>query len=135
MTDKNLSKIGQITKKYDLDLLLLFGSRLKDEKYLHSESDFDIAFLSKRKLNLMEETKLIYDLMPIFNSDKIDLVNLKKAGSLLLKQIFENHKVLYCQDPKIYYQYKIYAERRYAEAYPLFQLTRKLIEKFLQRDG
>jgi len=126
-------KINKIAKKYDLDLILLFGSRLREKKYLQRESDFDIAYLSKKDLNLMEEAKLICDLMPIFKSDKVDLVNLKRANPLLMKQIFENHKVLFCRNLKIYYQYKIYAERRYAEAKPLFQLTEELIKSFLKK--
>jgi len=65
-------KIKEIAKKYDLDLVLLFGSQVKDKKYLHQESDFDIAYLSKKDLNLMEEAQLICDLMPIFKSEKID---------------------------------------------------------------
>lgn len=133
MNKVNSKQINKIAKKYNLDILLLFGSQLREKKYLHLESDFDVAYLSKKDLNLMDEAKLICDLMPVFKSDKVDLVNLKKANPLLMKQIFENHKVLHCKDPKIYYRYKIYAERKYAESYPLFQLTHQLIEKFLQK--
>jgi len=132
--DKVKSKqINKIAEKYNLDLILLFGSQLREKKYLHRESDFDIAYLSKKNLNLMEEAKLICDLMPIFKSDKVDLANLRRAGPLLMKQIFENHKILYCSNPKIYYRYKIYAERKYIEAEPLFQLNRYLIKQFLKK--
>jgi len=126
-------KIKKIAKKYNLDLLLLFGSQLGEKKYLHQESDFDIAYLSKKNLNLMKEAKLICDLIPIFKSDKVDLVNLRRAGPLLMKQIFENHKILYCSNPKIYYRYKIYAERKYTEAKSLFQLNEYLIKQFLKK--
>jgi len=133
MINKNFSTINKIAKKYDLDLILLFGSQLRKKKYLHQESDFDIAYLNRKDLNLADEAKLICDLMPIFKSERIDLVNLKRATPLLMKQIFENHKVLFCRNLKIYYQYKIYAERRYVEAKPLFQLTEELIKSFLKK--
>lgn len=126
-------KIKEIAKKYDLDLLLLFGSQVKDKKYLHQESDFDVAYLSKRNLDLMEEARLICDLMPIFGSERVDLANIKRAGPLLLKQIFEAHKVLFCRDLNIYYQYKIYAIRKYIEAKPLFELERRYINKTLKK--
>lgn len=132
MKIKNSIKIKEIAKKYNLDLILLFGSQVR-KKVLHKESDFDVAYLSKKDLDLMEEAKLICDLMPIFKSEKVDLVNLKRAGPLLMHQIFENHKILFCKDPKIYYRYKIYAERKYVEARPLFKLTEELIKGFLKK--
>jgi predicted nucleotidyltransferase len=127
------NKIKEIAKKYNLDLVLLFGSQVRDKKYLHKESDFDIAYLAKKDLNLMEESKLICDIMAIFKSERIDLVNLKRADPLLMKQIFENHKILYCKDPKIYSLYQIYALKRYIEAKPLFELNRQSIEHFLKQ--
>lgn len=131
--EKNLLK--KIANKYSLELILLFGSQVKDKKYLHKESDFDIAYLNKKSLNLMEEAKLICDLMVFFKSNRVDLVNLKKASPLLMQQVFENHKVLFCKDFKKYLKYKIYSLRRYIEAKPLFELTEKSIKNFLKTHG
>lgn len=128
-------KIEELAKKYNLKLLLLFGSRVRDEKYLHKESDFDVAYLSKKDLDLMEEAKLICDLMPIFKSERVDLVNLKRANPLLMQQVFEKHKILYCQDPKIYALYQIYTMKRYIEAKPLFKLTEESIKYFIKQHG
>lgn len=123
-------KIKELAEKYHLSMALLFGSQVEGK--IHSQSDIDFAYLSEKKLNLMEEAKLICDLMPIFKSEKIDLVNLKKAPPLLLKRIFDNHQILFCRDKKIYYAYKIYAIRKYLEAKPLFRLRAESLEKFLQ---
>lgn len=132
VSGENSKKIKAIAEKYNLELLLLFGSRVIG-KALHKESDFDIAYLSSRKLDLTEEARLITELMPIFKSDKIDLVNISMAHPLLLKQIFMNHKIIFCKNLSVYFQYKIYAERKYAEAKPLFQLRRVLIKNFLKK--
>lgn len=129
---ENSEKIKEIAEKYDLELLLLFGSRVKG-KTLHKESDFDVAYLSDKKLDLKEESRLIMDIMKIFKSDKIDLANIKMAHPLLMKEIFTNHKIIFCKNLSVYFQYKIYAERKYAEAKPLFQLRRVLIENFLKK--
>lgn len=130
--DKIRPKIEELAKKYQLSLMVLFGSQV-EQKYLHKESDFDIAYLSEKDLDLMEEAKLICDLMPIFGSDKVELVNLKKTGPLLMKQIFEKHNILHCKDSEIYHRYKIYALKRYIEAQPLFSLRNLLIKKFFQK--
>lgn len=129
---ENSKKIKEIAEKYNLELLLLFGSRVIG-KALHKESDFDIAYLSSRKLDLTEEARFIIELMPIFKSDKVDLANISMAHPLLLKQIFANHKIIFCKNLSVYFQYKIYAERKYAEAKPLFQLRRVLIKNFLKK--
>lgn len=129
---ENSKKIKAIAEKYDLELLLLFGSRVIG-KTLHKESDFDVAYLSDKKLDLMEESRLILDIMKIFKSDKIDLANIGMAHPLLLKQIFMNHKIIFCKNLSVYFQYKIYAERKYVEAKPLFQLRRVLIKNFLKK--
>lgn len=128
-------KIREIAKKYDLDLLLLFGSRVRNKKHLHKESDFDVAYLSKKDLDLMEEAELICDLMSVFKSERLDLTDLKKAGPLLRQKIFEDHKILYYKNPEIYSLYQIYAIKGYIEAKPLFELTRQFIENFIKQYG
>ncbi|MBU3924655.1 nucleotidyltransferase domain-containing protein [Patescibacteria group bacterium] len=131
-SEENSKRIKEIAEKYDLELVLLFGSRVKG-KFLHKESDFDVAYLSNKKLDLMEEARLIMELMPVFKSDKVDLVNIKLAHPLLLKQIFSNHEIIFCRNLSVYFQYKIYAERKYTEAEPLFRLRRVLIKNFLKK--
>ena len=74
-------KIKELAGKYHLSLVLLFGSRATGK--IHARSDFDVAYLSEKPLDLMDEARMLCDLMPIFRSDKIDLVNLKKAPPLL----------------------------------------------------
>jgi len=52
-----------------------------------------------------------------------------------MKQIFENHKVLYSENPENYALYEIYAIKRYIEAKPLFELTHQSIKYFLKQHG
>ena len=128
------SKINELTGKYHLSLVLLFGSRAAGKTHAHS--DFDVAYLSEKPLDLMDEAKLLCDLMPIFRSDKIDLVNLKKAPPLLMKRVFDSHQVLFCADKARYFNYQMYALRRYIEAKQLLDLRsdylRYRVEKYKQ---
>lgn len=123
-------KIEKLTEKYGLSFLLLFGSRASGKT--HARSDFDIAYLSKKPMDLMDEARLICDLMPVFRSDKVDLVNLKNAPPLLMKRVFDQHQALFCADRAQYFAYQMYALRSYIEAKPLFELRSLSIKKFLQ---
>lgn len=113
-------KIEELAEKYHITLIVLFGSRATGK--IHAHSDFDVAYLSQKPLDLMDEARFVCDLMPIFQSEKIDLVNLKKAPPLLMKHIFDAHQVLFCADKTQYFSYQMYALRRYQEAKPLFEL-------------
>lgn len=116
--------IKEIAKHYSLRLLLLFGSRV-DGKNLHSESDFDVAYLSGRKLSLQQEAKMMLNLAPYFRSENIDLVNLKEASPLLFYSIFQKCKVLYQEDDLLFSNYRVYAFKKYIEAKPLYELKFK----------
>lgn len=124
------SKIAELALKYQLSMVLLFGSRAKGQENI--SSDFDIAYLSKKKLDLMDESKLVCDLMEIFRSDKIDIVNIRKAPPLLMKHIFDHNKILFCENSVTYYTYQIYAIRLYKESKRIFQLQEESLKKFVQ---
>lgn len=123
LTSKIIKKIAQ---KYQLELLLLFGSQISER--ISKESDYDIAYLSKKDLTVDEEINLNYDLMDIFNSDKIDLVNLKKANPLLTFEIAKQCQVIF-GDKKILLEFKTSSFKKYIEHLPLLDLERVLIKK------
>lgn len=132
-TTKNKSLIKKIAQKYQLRLILLFGSQTGDQKYLHQESDFDIAYLSRRNLDLMEEGKLINDLIQVFKSERIDLVNLKKAKPLLLFLITNDCQVLYQDNAFTFPSLRVYAYKKYIETRFLYEEKfRRLEEKIKQ---
>lgn len=122
-------KIQKLAKKYQLYLVLLFGSRAADKTNVHAESDFDIAYLSKKPLNLMKEAKLVCELMPIFQSDKIDLVNLKKAPPLLFYAALNNCLLLYEENPLTFFNLRSYAYKRYIETKPLYEEKYNRLQK------
>lgn len=124
--DKLLKKIAQ---KYSLELILLFGSRVS--KKTHKESDYDVAYLSKRDLTLEEEGKLMIDLAPLLKIpfEKMELVSLKNLSPLFFKEIFTNAEVLFAKDETIFDRYKIYALRLFEEAKPIFEQTEKILKK------
>lgn len=128
LTDNQIEKINNIAKSYDLKLLLLFGSRVS--QFLNKESDFDVAYLPKKKVDFQSEYRLNYELTKVFGSDRVDTVDLEKSPPLLTQQIFQSHQILFCSDRKVYNLYKIYAFKRFIEAAPLFRLRDELIKDY-----
>lgn len=119
-----------VVRKYDLRLVLLFGSRVEG-KQLHNESDFDVAYLSKRKLDLMDEARMMTEIAPYFHSDNIDLVNLKNAPPLLYYAVFDKCQVLFQEDELLFPTLRIYAFRKFVEMQPIYELKfQRLKEKY-----
>lgn len=117
----NQKLIKEIAQHYSLRLLLLFGSQVEGKK-LHSESDFDVAYLSAKKLDLRQEARMMTELAPVFRSENTDLVNLKNASPLLFYAVFKKCKVLYQENDLIFPSYRAYAFKKYVEAKPLYEL-------------
>jgi len=124
----------EIAQKYDLRLVLLFGSQVEG-KQLHCESDFDVAYLSKRKLDLMEEAKMMLAMTPYFHNDNIDLVNLKNAVPLLYYAVFDKCQVLFQEDELLFPTLRIYAFRKFVEMQPTYELQHQRLKEYAKQIG
>ncbi len=131
VTQKQSERISDIAGIYGLELVLLFGSRVRGK--VHKESDFDVAYVSKKKLDFEQEYHLNYEFTRVFGHDEVDTVDIRKAAPLLMNQIFKDHQILFCSDMTKYHKYKIYAVKRYMEAAPLFKLRSELVNKYFAR--
>ena len=120
-------KIKELAEKYQLKLMILFGSQVK-RKGVHKGSDFDVAYLSKKGLSGREIIDLNCDLMEIFQTDKVDLVDLKKADPFLRYEIAQNSQLLYGREMD-YLEFKAFAFKDYINHRPLFELRELLMKK------
>lgn len=123
---KEKSNIAKIAKKYSLKLLLLFGSQANGKS--RPDSDFDIAYIAKKKLSMDEKIDLNNEFISFFNCDKIDLTDLKEADALLIYEISQNCKLLFGDDEE-FANFKIFAFKNYIDHIPLFELEEKLVKK------
>jgi predicted nucleotidyltransferase len=126
LTKKQKEQINKIAKKYDLKLLLLFGSQVNGKA--KSNSDFDVAYLSRDSLISEKWLDLNSDLADIFNSDRVDQVNIRNAGILLLHEISRNSKLLFGNEID-YIKFKTRAFRVFIDSASLFKLQDSLIRK------
>lgn len=128
---KRTELIKKIARKYRLELLLLFGSRVGGKA--SPESDFDVAYLSVKDLDLSQEARLMVDLAPVFRSENIDLVNLRKAPPLLFYAVTSKCQVMYEKDPLIFPTMRAYSFKKYVETRPLRELEyQRLRERIRQ---
>jgi len=120
---KQKKKIEEIAGKYQLKLILLFGSRVIGK--INRESDFDVAYLPQKDLGFDRENYLNYEFTNIFQHDRVDTVDIRRAPPLLLYAIFNECQILYKEDDLIFPTRRAYAFKKYIEAKPI-------LEKFLK---
>jgi len=123
---ENENKIKKVVKKYDLKMVLLFGSRVSGR--INFDSDVDIAYLSGRELSGKEIINLNCDFIDIFNCDKIDMVDLKRVNPFLRYEISRNSKLLFGNEID-YLKFKAFAFRSYIDHQPLFKLQDILLKR------
>ena len=121
LTEKQKLKIKEVAERYQLKLVLLFGSQTTGK--VHQESDFDIGYLPLKNLGFERENHLNYEFTNIFKNDRVDTVDLRKAPPLLLYAIFHQCLVLFEEDNLIFPTYRAYAFKKYVEAKPLLEKT------------
>jgi len=119
---KQKEKIAELSKKYHLKLILLFGSRATGK--IHKESDYDVAYLPEKNLSFDDEVDINFQFTNIFKNDRVDTVDIRKASPLLLFGIFRQCQIIFKKDDLIFPTYRAYAFKKYLEAKPI------LLERF-----
>lgn len=110
--------LANLVKKYDLKIVILFGSVAKNRAT--KDSDIDLAVMSHSKIVLKKELELRYELQNLYKRE-VDLVFLKNAGPLLLGQIAKEGKLLFGKK-KDFDSIRINAMKSYLDFEPYFRL-------------
>ncbi len=110
-------KLQQLAHRYQLRLLVYYGSYARKEDYNPSKSDIDIAFVSKSPLDGQQLFDLMTDLIVLHSKSAIDLVNLSTASGLLKEAIASDGRCFYEAEEGYFdklcpYLYKSYYETR-----------------------
>ncbi|HAI74436.1 MAG TPA: hypothetical protein DCS28_00970 [Candidatus Moranbacteria bacterium] len=112
-------KIKEIAEKYELKLLLLFGSQASGKT--HPLSDFDFGYIGKKRFNYKQKSKLARDLSVLIKFSDIEVVDLKSVSPLFLKEIVKNNQVVF-EENGAYADFFSRAVRTYFDAKPIFKL-------------
>lgn len=112
----------------DLELVVLFGSTAKGGR--RGGSDVDVAV---RCLETAELDTLYGVLAPGLGTDRLDLVDLRRAGPLLAMEVARSGRLLYESRPGAFRQFQSLASRRYCDTAKLRRAQRRAIQVFLAR--
>lgn len=124
-------KIKEFARNRQFLLLVLFGSQATGKT--HPQSDVDIGFLSERKMGPGEIARLQFELSQKLRIKNLELVDLKNAPPLLLKEVAQKSILLYEKEPMLFANFKIYFLKLFMEAEELLALKELSLNKFLQR--
>lgn len=133
LTKSQQAKIKQIGGKYQLKLMVIYGSCAKDQD--KQGSDLDIALLGQRKVSFEELLKIQGELEVVFGDGlgrELDVVSLHIDDILFRYLIMKDSQLIYGKALE-YYELKTIAFREYLDARPLFRLEEILVQKTLKQ--
>ncbi len=128
----NKEKIKEIAQKYNLEMVLLFGSQVNSRA--KPDSDVDVAYSAKKQLSVDEKIGFNNELCDFFKKDIVDQVDIKNANPLLLHEISTNSKLIFGKEID-YLEFKAFTFRNYIDSQSLFNLEELLIKKRHQEFG
>ena len=127
-------KLQQVVEKYQLKLLVYYGSYARQEDFDPSRSDIDIAFISEQQLNSQQLFDLMSDLILLHRKSNIDLVNLQTASGLLKEAVANDGRVLYEKEEGYFQELCPYLYKCYYETRKFRQVKHALFEKKLAEE-
>ena len=112
----------------DVQLLVLFGSRVKD--YADDKSDWDVAIQTTLgtykgfdQLVLQDEIAQLLNI----SSDKIDLVHLRYCSPLLAFTVAREGQLIYEDEPATFHRFQVRAAKVYADTAKLRRLQNRYV--------
>jgi len=105
LDSKMENELIKLSKKLEIDLLILFGSRAKNTN--NESSDWDLAIYSKNEIKENLKIKFFNELREIFKEKKFDLIILdEKSSPILENQIFRFGKCIYESKKNLFFEKK-----------------------------
>lgn len=127
-------KIQQLKEYFknrdDIVMAFVFGSQATGKTHL--KSDTDIGFLSEKRLSPRATAEIAFTLENNYGIIRPELIDVRDAPPLLLRNIAQNSILLYEREPQIFARFKIYALKRFMEAKSLLAAREASLAAFLQ---
>lgn len=127
-------KLRGIITKYNIALLVYFGSYARREDFNPVTSDIDISYISDDTLSSDNVYDLLTDLIILHRKSEIDLVNLKTAGGLLKYEIANDGVVLYEKEAGYFTNLQPYLYKSYYETKKFRQIKNEIFQKKLAEE-
>lgn len=133
LTQKQKEQVQKIGRKYNLKLIIIHGSYVKNQA--RSGSDLDIAVLGRESADFSVFMKIFSELEKVFGNSaerELDVKSLENADALFLYQVMKDSVLIY-GDSFDYWQLKTFAIRNYWDHMPIFKLEEILLKKYLYK--
>ncbi|MDD4802550.1 MAG: nucleotidyltransferase domain-containing protein [Syntrophomonas sp.] len=127
-------KIEEIVQRYQLRLLVYYGSYARQDDYNPERSDIDIAFMARYPLSFQQTYDLLTDLILLHRKSNIHLVNLQTASGLLKEAIAKDGQVLYENENGYFESICPYLYKCYYESKKFRQIQREIFQKKLAEE-
>lgn len=113
--------MSEIARCYNLDLIVIFGSRVRGREVSGSDIDVAVRFVQREWGNVDLELNLLSDLAKTIESDgDLDVAFLNGAAPLLLYQVACTGVPLYEHTPGDFALFQSYAACRYYDSQKFF---------------
>lgn len=121
------SIVEHLIRRLAAFLIILYGSAVQDK--LRADSDVDLAFLSQDVFSDYDIFLVAQELASILHRD-VDLIDLRKASTVLQAQVVAKGKVLFCSDERERMVFAMTALKKYAK---LNEERRCILDKIIER--
>ena len=120
--------LSNFCKKYAVIMMLLFGSRAREQ---HTEnSDLDLAVLST--LEELNYDKMTMELMELFPGYSLDVVLLDRCDPMLKFEIISSYKILFCRDDDTFINFYLSAVKMHHDLKKFYTLEKDYLDNFLE---
>jgi predicted nucleotidyltransferase len=111
---------------YRLRLIIVFGSTVTGLR--GPESDVDLAFLADAPL---DPVALTTDVIRVLHTDRVDVVDLRRASPLLAMEVARHGHLIYERKPGTHVEFISLAVRRYIDTKKLRNAQKEAIHRYL----
>jgi hypothetical protein len=128
--DSLTARLGDVAATIpDLELLVLFGSTGTDRHRARSDVDLAIRCTGPADLDALHLA-----LAPRAGTDRLDLVDLRRAGPLLAFEVARSGRLLFERRAGAFREFQSLASRRYCDTAKLRAAQKRAIQVFLERE-
>jgi predicted nucleotidyltransferase len=120
-------RLAPLFRREGPQLVLLFGSMAKGS--VHGKSDIDLGFLFDEPVDVLALTN---EVVKLLHSDRVDVVDLRRASPLLKFSAAKKGTVLYERSDGLFNQFLSLAFRMYVDTKKLRDARRQMIRDFLE---
>lgn len=139
ISELQIRSIGAIAEKFNLKLVVLFGSRATAQ--YRKDSDFDLGvWIEKRYHEYLSDVKqllrsLYIEFAAALHTGNIHLVILNYATPLLLWEAACKGQPLYQKEPGTWTDFRVFAAKKHWDNKPFYEAERQYLENQYGRPG